>query len=199
LCYVCQQAARIADNDPRLLGLTEQRMQTKPADSPVPLLQRLKQRTDQLVESQRTLQQECFSLQEERDQLLAQHRELSSAVEAHRADQATLITQLGEVTTERGKLQSELETARNTLEQILHLAHFKQESSAAGQEACRNCGSHRVIRVDRAGHVSPFFAARVFGLRSISAADLFLDAHLCIDCLFLTHAAKLPEESISRL
>jgi len=167
------------------------------------------------VESQRTLKQECFSLQEERDQLFAQHQELTSAVEAHRADQATLITQLGEFTTERDKLQSErnsleielsqlltkqqeLETARNTLEQVLHLAHFKQESTT-GKEACRNCGSHRVITINRAGQVSPFFAARVFGLRSASTADLFLDAHLCIDCLFLTHAAKLPEESILRL
>jgi hypothetical protein len=64
---------------------------------------------------------------------------------------------------------------------------------------CRNCGSHQVITIDRAGQVSSFFAARVFGLKSTSPADLFLDAHLCIDCLFLTHAAKLPEESIARL
>lgn len=191
-------------------------MQAEPVESPVSPLQGLKQWTHQLVESQRRLQQARDSLQAERDQLLAQHQELCAALQAHHADQAALIIQLGEISSARDSLQQErnslqaerdqlstqqqaLETARNTLEQILHLANSKQEVSLTGKGKCRNCGSHRVITIDGAGQVSSFFASRVFGLKSASPANLFLDAHLCIDCLFLTHAAKLPEESIARL
>jgi 2-polyprenyl-3-methyl-5-hydroxy-6-metoxy-1,4-benzoquinol methylase len=179
-------------------------------------LREIKQRAHKLAESQRALQQERSKLEAERNQLLFQLQELSAAAEAHHSHQAALSTQLKEVTTDRDNLQQELaslrserdhlsaqqqtvETARSTLGQVLDLAHGKQQSKVTGKEGCRNCGSHRLITINRAGQMSSFFAARVFGLKSASTSEFFLDAHLCIDCLFLTHAAKLPEESIARL
>ena len=184
-------------------------MEAQPAELLTKSLQALKQRAHQLLESQWSLKQQnqalaadCLGFQSECNQLATQHQELSAELDALQAERDNLQHERDSLQIELNQLsaqQQTLETARNTLEQVLHLAHSKQEGRATGNEACRNCGSHRVITIDRAGQVSPFFAARVFGLKSTSPADLFLDAHLCIDCLFLTHAAKLPEESIAKL
>ena len=64
---------------------------------------------------------------------------------------------------------------------------------------CRNCGSSRVITIEKAALVAPFFAARVFGIKGDAAAELRLDAALCTDCLFLTHSARIPEDNILKL
>jgi hypothetical protein len=64
---------------------------------------------------------------------------------------------------------------------------------------CRNCGSSRVITIEKAALVAPFFAARVFGMKGDAVAELRLDAALCTDCLFLTHSARIPEKNIFNL
>jgi len=64
---------------------------------------------------------------------------------------------------------------------------------------CRNCGSSRVITIEKAALVARFFAARVFGIKGDAASELRLDAALCTDCLFLTHSARIPEDNILRL
>jgi SAM-dependent methyltransferase len=79
----------------------------------------------------------------------------------------------------------------------LSLPEPAQFSMSVGN--CRNCESSRVITIEKAALVAPFFAARVFGIKGDAAAELRLDAALCTDCLFLTHSARIPEDNIMKL
>ena len=89
-------------------------MQAQQAELPTPSLQALKQRAHQLLESQRSLQQqnqalvaERLAFQSERDQLATQHQELSAERDALQAERDSLTTQLEAITSQRDSFQIE--------------------------------------------------------------------------------------------
>lgn len=100
-------------------------MQAQPAELPTTSLQALKQRAHQLLESQRSLQQqnqalaaERLGFQSERDQLATQHQELSAERAALQAERDSLTAQLQELTAQRDSIQQQWETLRTTVEDL---------------------------------------------------------------------------------
>ena len=100
-------------------------MQTQPAELPTPSLQALKQRAHQLLESQRSLQQqnqalaaESLSFESERDQLATQLQELSSERDALQAERDSLTAHLQELTAQRDSIQQQWETLQTTVEDL---------------------------------------------------------------------------------
>lgn len=191
-------------------------------------LEELRKRGVELLESNVNLQQRQYELANERNALLEDRKkllierdvlasrchELSLLVDELLDKENSLITDLRDLRTQVDTLQqasnkklSENENLLNkshnhalrSLSQILRLHTTAQASDKWKSLVCRNCESSRVIAVDRAGKLAPFFAARVLGVKSGQLAHLEVDAALCLDCLFLTHATKLPEDGISRL
>jgi hypothetical protein len=90
-------------------------------------------------------------------------------------------------------------TTLKTNSEAANLAIPEPAQLSMSVDNCRNCGSSRVITIEEAARVAPFFAARVFGIKGDAAAELRLDAALCMDCLFLTHSARIPEDNILKL
>jgi hypothetical protein len=179
-------------------------------------LEILKHSVHDLLVNQRAAQHLQGSLQSERAQFSAIQQEISAAREAQQAEQDILNEQLAELTTQYNLLRHELASlqvegtqlstqhqefsgVRKFVEQVLNLAPVKPPGRFPHKQSCRNCGSQRIVTINSAGRLAPFFAARVLGLRGNSPTSLFLDAALCIECLFLTHAIKFPEECISNL
>jgi hypothetical protein len=90
-------------------------------------------------------------------------------------------------------------TTPQTNSEVANVSVPEPAQSSMSVDNCRNCGSSKVITIEKAALVAPFFAARVFGIKGDAAAELRLDAALCTDCLFLTHSARIPEDNILRL
>lgn len=191
-------------------------MQLQKSDQLASSLERLKHWASTLFDNQCAVQQLQDSLQSERAQLLAKDQEISAACEAQQAEQEILNEQLTGLKARCNILQQELASLqaereqlahqhqqfsilRQFVEQVLHFSPDKYVGRLPHKQTCRNCGSHRVVTINNAGRVAAFFASRVLGLRGDNSGNLFLDASLCIDCLFLTHASKFPEESLSKL
>ncbi len=100
-------------------------MQAQPAELPTASLQALKQRAHQLLESQRSLQQqnqalaaERLSFQSERDQLATQHQALSAERDALQAERDSLSAQLQELTAQRDSIQQQRETLQKSVEDL---------------------------------------------------------------------------------
>ena len=81
---------------------------------------------------------------------------------------------------------------------VANLSMSEAAQSSMSVDKCRNCGSSRIVTIEKAAIVAPFFTARVFGIKD-PAAELRLTAALCTDCLFLTHSARIPEDNILKL
>jgi small-conductance mechanosensitive channel len=105
-------------------------VQTKPVDPSLTCLLALKQRAHQLLESQRSLEQqnheltaERNSIAQERDQLASQHQQLSAQRDVLQAERDSLTTQLQVLTSQRDPLQQEhdrFKGERNDLMTALH-------------------------------------------------------------------------------
>lgn len=88
---------------------------------------------------------------------------------------------------------------------------------------CRNCNSSAIIRIENGGVVSPFFAYRVWGIRSIghdpmarkervinalslgllettmSKASMYADTVICKDCSFYSVWQEIPDDALAGL
>lgn len=90
-------------------------------------------------------------------------------------------------------------TTPQKISEVANLPMPEPAQFSMSVDNCRNCGASKVITIEKAALVAPFFAARVFGIKGDAAAELRLDAALCTDCLFLTHSTRIPEGNILKL
>ena len=100
-------------------------VQAQPAELPTPSLQALKQRAHQLLESQRSLQQqnqdlaaERLGFESERVQQATQHQELSAERDALQAERNSLTAHIQELTAQRDSIQQQWETLQTTVEDL---------------------------------------------------------------------------------
>ena len=114
-------------------------MQAQQAELPTPSLQALKQRAHQLLESQRSLQQqnqalvaERLAFQSERDQLATQHQELSAERDALQAERDSLTAQLQELTAQRDSIQQKWEALQKTVEGLQ--GQLKNQSAQTAEQ-----------------------------------------------------------------
>ena len=116
---------RKADNGLKSDSGAAHRVQAQPAELPTTSLQALKQRAHQLLESQRSLQQqnqalaaERLGFERERDQQATQHQELSAERDALQAERDSLTAHLQELTAQRDSIQQQWETLQKTVEEL---------------------------------------------------------------------------------
>ena len=100
-------------------------MQAQPAELSTASLQALKQRAHQLLESQRSLQQqnqalaaERLCLQSERVQQATQHQELSAERDALQAERDSLTSHLQELTAQLDSIQQERDGLQSERDQL---------------------------------------------------------------------------------
>lgn len=100
-------------------------MQAQPAELPTASLQALKQRAHQLLESQRSLQQqnqalaaERLAFQSERDHLAIQYQELSAERDTLQAERDSLTAHFQELTAQRDSSQQKWEALQTTVEDL---------------------------------------------------------------------------------
>jgi FkbM family methyltransferase len=100
-------------------------VQAQPAELPTRSLQALKLRAHQLLESQRSLQQqnqalaaERLGLESERNQQATQYQELSAERDALQAERDSLTTHLQELTAQRDSIQQQWETLLTKVEDL---------------------------------------------------------------------------------
>lgn len=142
-------------------------MQAQPAELPTTSLQALKQRAHQLLDSQRSLQQqnhglvaERLGIESERDQLATQLQELSAGRDALLAERDRLSAHLQELTDQRDSIQSERDQIDTQYQEITELRDVLQAERETLLEQQKAVGLAREKLLAALCQVFPYSAYR---------------------------------------